>query len=117
MSRQSDAFMSGDQVPRESVGEGLVRQIFGFNDSIMLVRVEFAEGAVGDVHSHPHSQVTFVESGEFDIFIDGVEKRLRAGDSFYAEPGKDHGAVCRKAGALIDAFSPVRQDFLDGDHY
>lgn len=117
MSRQSAAFMSGDQIPREEVGEGLVRQIFGYNDSIMLVRVEFEDGAVGDVHSHPHSQVTYVESGEFDIFIDGVEKRLGPGDSFYAEPGKDHGAKCRKAGALIDVFNPVREDFLAGDHY
>ena len=26
-----------------------------------------------------------------------------------------HGAVCRKAGVLIDVFSPVRDDFLGED--
>jgi len=113
--RQSKAFMFGAQTPKETVGDGLNRQIFGYNDSIMLVRVEFDVGAVGTVHAHPHSQVTYVESGEFDVIIDGVETRLGPGDSFYIEPNLDHGAVCRKAGVLIDVFSPVRDDFLDQD--
>ena len=105
--------MLGAETPKEAVGDGLNRQIFGYNDSIMLVRVEFDVGAVGAVHSHPHSQVAYVESGEFDVMIDGVETRLGPGDSFYVEPHLDHGAVCRKAGVLIDVFSPVREDFLD----
>ena len=115
MKRQSEAFMFGARTPKETVGEGLTRQLFGFNDSILMARVEFEVGAVGEIHSHMHSQVTYVESGEFDVHIDGVEKRLGPGDSFYIEPHLDHGAVCRKAGALIDVFSPVRDDFLDED--
>ena len=107
--------MFGDQTPKESVGEGLKRQLFGFDDAILMARVEFDEGAVGEVHAHPHSQVTYVESGEFDVYIDGVENRLGPGDSFYIEPHHDHGAVCRKAGVLIDVFSPVREDFLGED--
>lgn len=113
MKGQSKAFMLGAQTPKDTVGDGLVRQIFGYNDSIMMVKVEFDVGAVGAVHAHPHSQVTYVESGEFDVIIDGVETRLGPGDSFYVEPNLDHGAVCRKAGVLIDVFSPVREDFLD----
>ena len=113
MKRQSKAFLLGAETPKEAVGDGLNRQIFGYNDSIMLVRVEFDVGAVGAVHSHPHSQVAYVESGEFDVMIDGVETRLGPGDSFFVEPNLDHGAVCRKAGVLIDVFSPVREDFLD----
>lgn len=116
MDRHSKAFMLGDQVPREVVGEGLIRQLLGYNDSILMAKVEFEAGAVGTVHAHTHSQVSYVVSGEFDVFIDGVETRLGPGDSFYIEPNLDHGAVCRKAGVLIDVFSPVRDDFLDSDH-
>ena len=115
MKRQSEAFMFGARTPRESVGDGLTRQLFGYNDSILMAKVEFEAGAVGVVHAHPHTQVTYVESGEFDVVIDGVEKRLGPGDSFYVEPNLDHGAVCFKAGVLIDVFSPVRDDFLDED--
>ena len=115
MKQLSKAFMLGDETPAEVVGDGIKRQMFGYNDSIMMLRVQFEAGAVGYVHSHPHSQASYVESGEFDVFIDGVEKRLGPGDSFFIHPNLEHGAVCRKAGVLLDVFSPVREDFLDED--
>jgi quercetin dioxygenase-like cupin family protein len=110
--RNSEAFIFGDATPTEGVGNGIKRQFCGYDDSIMMVKVEFEVGAIGAVHAHTHSQVSYVESGEFDVFIDGVETRLGPGDSFYIEPNLDHGAVCREAGVLIDVFSPVREDFL-----
>jgi len=107
--------MLGDRTPKESVGDGITRQLFGYDDSILMARVEFDVGAVGDIHSHTHSQTSYIQSGEFDVHINGVEKRLGPGDSFYIAPHLDHGAVCRKAGVLIDVFSPVRDDFLGKD--
>ena len=115
MRRRSKAFLFGDRTNKEKVGDGLTRQLFGYDDAILMARVEFEAGAVGEVHSHTHSQVSYVESGEFDVYIDGVEERLGPGDSFYIHPNLDHGAVCRKAGVLLDVFSPVREDFLDED--
>ena len=115
MKHSNGGFMPGSSTPIETVGDGIKRQIFGYNDSIMMVRVQFEAGAIGDVHSHPHTQVSYVESGEFDVLIDGVEKRLGPGDSFFIHPNLDHGAVCRKAGVLLDVFSPVREDFLSED--
>ena len=105
--------MFGATSPRETVGEGVTRQLFGYDDTILMARVEFEAGAEGYVHAHPHSQVSYVESGEFDVYIDGVKQRLGPGDSFYIYPNLDHGAVCRKAGVLLDVFSPVREDFLN----
>ena len=113
MNRNAPAFFVGSQTPKRQVGDGLIRQIFGYNDAIMMARVEFAEGAIGAVHAHPHTQVSYVESGEFDVVIDGETRRLGPGDSFFVGPNLDHGAVCRKAGVLLDVFSPVREDFLD----
>ena len=115
MVRQSKAFVLGAQTPKESVGAGITRQLLGYDDSILTARVEFEAGAVGDIHSHVHSQVSYVQSGEFDVHIDGVEKRLGPGDSFYIHPNLNHGVVCRKAGVLLDVFSPVREDFLNED--
>ena len=107
--------MVGAMTPKETVGEGVTRQLFGYDDAILMARVEFEEGAEGYVHAHPHSQVSYVESGEFEVFIDGQKKRLGPGDSFYIYPNLDHGAVCLKAGVLLDVFSPVREDFLTED--
>jgi len=113
MKERSDAFVFGAQTPTEAMDPGIVRQILGYGDSIMMVRVVFDEGAVGYVHKHFHTQVCYVESGEFDVTIDGVEQRLGPGDSFHVQPNLEHGAVCRKPGVLIDVFSPVREDFLE----
>ena len=111
--RHSQAFFFGAVTPKEDLGQGISRQLFGFDDTILMARAEFETGAVGEIHAHPHSQVTYVESGEFDVSIDGTVRRLVAGDSFYVHPDLPHGAVCQKAGALLDVFSPVREDFLD----
>ena len=113
MRTKSEAFIFSKDVPSEVVGEGLTRQLLGYGESLMVARVTFEQGAEGYVHAHPHSQVSYVESGEFDVYIDGVQKRLGPGDSFYVQPDLDHGAVCRKAGVLLDVFSPSREDFLD----
>jgi len=110
---QSKAFIKGDQLDWEVVGEGVKRKIMGYNNQIMLVKVHFDEGGIGPMHEHFHSQVTYVESGKFEVTIDGETQLLGAGDSFYIQPNKLHGAICREAGVLIDVFSPIREDFME----
>ena len=79
----------------------------------MVVKVKFEKGAVGAVHHHVHSQVTYVESGKFEFTINGVKKIVSAGDCLYKEPDAVHGCVCLEPGMLIDCFSPMRADFLE----
>lgn len=109
---QSAPFISASEVEKQELGGGLTRQILGYGPDLMIVRVWFDEGAVGEVHAHRHSQSTYVESGKFEVFIDGAKKVLGAGDSFYIAPHLNHGAVCLEPGVLIDTFSPAREDFL-----
>jgi len=109
---QSDAFIFGATQEIEDLGGGIKRQIMGHNQQILMAKIWFDDNAIGYVHTHHHAQVSYVESGEFEIQIDGVSKVIKAGDCFYVEPSKEHGAVCLKAGVLIDVFSPCREDFL-----
>lgn len=112
MEAQSPPFVFADKTRKEELGDGISRQILGYGPEIMVVRVWFEKGSVGQVHSHPHSQTTYVESGRFEVLIDGEKQVLAAGDSFYIAPHLDHGAVCLEAGVLLDTFSPLREDFL-----
>ena len=112
MKTRSERFIFAANTPLEEVAVGMKRQILGFGETILMARVYFDVGAVGEVHQHEHAQVSYVESGAFDVFIDGKETRLTTGDGFYVHPNTDHGAVCREAGVLIDVFSPAREDFL-----
>ena len=110
--RATKEFLLGEELPWEEVGPGLSRQIMGFDDKIMLVKVRFEPGAVGQLHEHHHSQVTYVESGEFEMTIGEEVRTLRGGDSFYIPPHVMHGCVCKARGVLLDVFSPHREDFL-----
>ncbi len=96
----------------EVVGEGVSRQILGFDQKIMTVKVKFEKGSVGCVHKHPHVQTTYVASGVFEFQIGEESKIVKTGDGLYMEPNLQHGVKCIEAGVLIDTFSPAREDFL-----
>ena len=84
-----------------------------YDDSIMLVNVEFKKGGIGVMHQHYHAQVTQVVSGSFEVTIGDETKVLNGGDAFYIPPNVLHGAVCLEDGVLIDVFSPIREDFME----
>jgi len=109
----SKEFLFGDELEWEEMAPGLTRQIMGYDDVILMARVLFEKGAVGEVHQHHHSQATYVVSGKFELQIDNEKKIISAGDGFYIPPNVDHGAICLEKGELIDVFSPIREDFFN----
>ena len=96
----------------EKVEQGVQRRIIAYDERLMLVKVRFETGGVGAMHRHPHTQITYVESGVFEIEIDGEKRVLKKGDSYYVAPDIMHGAVCLEQGVLMDSFSPMREDFI-----
>ena len=104
-------FQVGNNIEWTDIGNGVSRQIFGHDDKIMMVRVKFEIGSVGVVHKHPHVQVSYVESGIFELTIGNEVKILKQGDGYFVPSGILHGCVCKEAGILIDVFTPAREDF------
>ena len=111
-SEAEKVFIENDTIGWEVVGEGVRRKVMAWNNRIMLVKVDFRKGAIGVVHQHPHTQVSYVESGAFEVEVEGQKRILKAGDTFLAPSGALHGVVCLEPGVLIDVFSPLREDFL-----
>lgn len=109
---ETRTFIANKDVHWEQTAPGMKRKIMAHDERLMLVRVEFQQGAVGTLHSHPHTQISHVESGIFEVEISGEKKVLTTGDAFYVPPHAVHGAVCLEAGVLIDVFSPMREDFI-----
>ena len=112
MKNTSDVWQIDKEMQWENVGEGVKRKIMGYDKDLMLVKVDFAKGAVGSLHAHPHSQATYVVSGKFELTIGDEKKVIEAGDGYYVAPDVLHGCVCLEPGILIDTFSPAREDFL-----
>lgn len=96
----------------EVTGEGLFRKILAYTDELMCVENHFEVGVVGALHSHPHTQITYVVSGAFEFTIGDEKKIVRAGDSMLKKDGIEHGCVCLEKGILLDIFTPMREDFV-----
>jgi quercetin dioxygenase-like cupin family protein len=105
-------FIINEDIPWEQVDKGIQRKVMAYDEKVMLVKVKFEAGGIGTLHNHHHSQITHVESGIFEIEINGEKQVLKGGDAYYIPPGINHGAVCIEAGVLIDVFSPMREDFI-----
>lgn len=99
----------------EIVEQGKVtRQIKAYNDEIMMVDVKFENEAIGELHTHPHSQATYCLEGEFEFTVDGESLKIKEGDSVYMPPYSLHGCkLLSKKGRLLDVFTPYREDFLN----
>ena len=99
-------------IPVEQVAEGITRQLVS-GDRLMVCRLTLAARTVTAVHSHVHEQITLVERGQADFFVDGQKRTARAGDLLLFPSGIQHGAtMLDEEVVLIDIFSPPREDFL-----
>lgn len=99
--------------PEVEAGPGIRRQVLSDSEELMVVAFRFQEmGAEGKLHSHPHVQSTYVESGRFRFTISGESFEVGPGDSFVIPSEAIHGCVCLEPGNLVDTFTPRRDDFL-----
>ncbi len=101
-----------EDIEKEQAGEGVVRRVLSYTDEVMVVQNHFQKGAVGALHHHPHTQITYVVSGQFEFEIGGEKKVVNPGDSMLKKDGVEHGCVCLEEGILLDIFAPMREDFV-----
>ena len=105
-------FTSYKDTEIKDLGGGLTRRVLAHDEDMMAVEVCFEKGAIGNMHTHPHVQISYVLEGSFEATI-GEEKRIiSVGDTYYTLPDVPHGVVCLEKGRLLDVFTPERKDFL-----
>ena len=110
--KEAQAFISSNNMEWETVDKGVERKILGYDDQVMMVCVRFEKGAIGSLHHHVHRQISYIESGCFEVSIDGKKSVLEKGDCFFVAPDLVHGVVALEKGTLVDVFTPARMDFL-----
>jgi quercetin dioxygenase-like cupin family protein len=101
-------------VKEEKLNEKITRKLaVGKNE--MIGRLHLAKGAVVPPHKHVSEQITMVMSGSLKFTIGGEETTVLAGEVFIIPPNVVHSAVALEDSDDIDAFSPLRLDWLTGD--
>jgi quercetin dioxygenase-like cupin family protein len=100
--------------PMTVTPDGAERRVLSYGGGMMLVEFTFPRaGMKGAMHAHPHEQLGYVKSGEIELLMDGREPvRLAEGGSYYVPPNLRHGVRILKPTVLVDAFTPMRDDFL-----
>lgn len=91
---------------------GVHRKVLSYNKSLMMCEISFEKGARGNMHAHPHQQITYVQKGSFLFTIDGKTQEVSAGDSILIEPDLVHGVEALEEAMLVDVFHPMREDFV-----
>ena len=97
------------------ISQGRSRYLAHTNN-VMIAVVDVNDGPAAQPdppHSHPHEQVSYVASGEILVIIGEEKTRLSEGDLFTVPPNVPHTIqTLSKHVRLIDAFNPIRKDFL-----
>ena len=105
-------FFIHDAQKKIDLGGGVCRRILAHNPDMMAVEVSFQKGAVGAMHTHPHTQISYVLSGKFSATLGDETKIISAGDTYITPADLPHGVTCLEEGTLLDIFTPERADFL-----
>ena len=101
-------------VRQEKMNDKITRKLaVGQNE--MVGRLHLAKGAVVPPHKHLAEQITMVMSGALKFTMGGKEYLVGAGDVLVIPPNVVHSAVALEDTDDIDAFSPLRLDWLMGD--
>ncbi|KHF41326.1 cupin domain-containing protein [Halalkalibacter okhensis] len=96
----------------EQAEPGVRRKVFPPGATLMMMEVHFEKGAEGYEHSHPHEQFTYCLKGSFQFTIEGQKHVISAGETLHIPSNKKHGAVALEEGALLDTFTPLREDLI-----
>ena len=117
MSHQPESVLSfqhldWSSIPVEHIAEGIERQMV-WGERLMVCRLRFQPRVVTAVHTHPHEQITMVERGRVQFFIEGQSRIVSPGEVLIFPSHCEHGAtMLDEEVVLIDIFSPPREEFI-----
>jgi len=102
-----------DEIALEKVTE-MVSRKFVTGDRQTLAQIYLKRGAVVPMHEHESEQMTYVLQGALRLLAAGEEITLREGEVLHVPSGLPHQVEALDDTFVLDVFSPVRHDWIDG---
>jgi len=99
---------------RKQLTPEITVHVLAKGQNLMLCWIQMKKGTQLPVHDHPHEQVSYVVSGRVRWEIEGRHCDGRAGTAVSFPPNQRHGCLVLEDCVIVDAFTPLRQDYLDG---
>ena len=113
MSAKSPLHHRWTDLPAKAITDSIGRKYFS-GDHVTVARFELKRGGVVPRHAHENEQVSCVLSGALKFQFDDREVVVGAGEVMQIPGGIAHAVTVLEDTVVIDVFSPVRQDWIDG---
>jgi unsaturated pyranuronate lyase len=97
----------------QALTESIQRRYFTA-DRVTVARFELKKGGVVPRHAHDNEQVSCVLTGALRFQFDDREVVVGAGEVMQIPGGIAHEVTVLEDTVVMDIFSPVRQDWIDG---
>ena len=103
-----------DEIALDKITEMISQKIVA-GEREMLAQIYLKRGALVPMHSHESEQMTYILQGALRVVVGGEEMIVREGEVLHVPPWIPHQAEAIEDTFELDVFSPVRQDWLDGE--
>ena len=105
-----------DEIALEKVTEMISRKIVvGARE--MVAQVYLKKGALVPTHAHESEQMTYVLQGALKFLVNGEEITVREGEVLHIPSRVAHQAEALDDTFELDVYSPLREEWLQGDTY
>ena len=102
-----------DKIANQEMAPGIQRRYLTAS-RVTIAKFALARGAVVPTHKHEHEQVSYVVRGALQFHVGGQDIVVRSGAVLQIPSWVEHNVTVLEDADVIDVFSPVRQDWLDG---
>jgi len=103
-----------DCVAPEQLNPHIVRKMI-HGQNLTVARLELRKGGSVPEHRHVNEQVSIVLTGALLFKFPGREQIVRGGETLVIPPHEPHGVDVLEDTAVVDIFSPRRDDWIAGD--
>jgi quercetin dioxygenase-like cupin family protein len=99
-----------DEMPELRIADGILAHAVTAQ-TVTVLHVKLAAGALLPEHAHHHEQVVNVIEGELELTVDGAKHSLVPGKVMVLSPNVVHSGRAVTDCRVVDVFHPVREDF------
>lgn len=92
--------------------EGIKIKTKVYGNNMILTEFILSKGSILPEHQHVYEQIGYLVKGEIQLYINGVSKNIKPGDSWSIESNIKHKAEVVDDSLAIEIFNPVREDYL-----
>jgi quercetin dioxygenase-like cupin family protein len=101
-------------IPQEQLNDKLSRKFIS-GERITIAQLFLHKGCLVPEHSHESEQICLVMTGSLKFHVEGQIQLVKTHQMLQIPSNLRHSVEALEDSMVYDIFSPVRQDWVDGD--